>query len=110
MIQRTEMRKLKKSLTLTASRQRYHNKNKTGGNFGYDLHPTDRENYPYPWMDLNGTYDTEGNLRLLSVTYQNIGKTRIQLINHENYQTVTYNEIVESLQMFLKVGMEEFPC
>ena len=110
MIQRTEMRKLKKSLNLPTARQGYHNKNKSGGNFGYWLYPTSRDKYPYPSMDVNGVYDTDGNIRLLSVTYMNIGRTRQQLINHENYQTITYNEIVELLQTFLKVGIAEFPC
>lgn len=109
MLKRTDMRKLKKTLNLKASRQRYHNKNLTGGNFGYDLHPTDRENYPYPWMDVNGVYDTEENIRLLSVTYQNIGRSRMRLIHKDNYKDITYEEIATNLHDYLKVMMREFP-
>ena len=103
------MRKLKKSLNLKASRQRYHNKNLTGGNFGYDLHPTDRNSYPYPWLDVNGVYDTEGNIRLLSVTYQNIGRSRMRIIHKDNYKALNYENVVAFLQDFLKVCVEKFP-
>lgn len=108
MIKRIELRNLKKDMNLHASRQRYHNKNKSGGNFGYDLYPIKTDNYPYPWLDVNGDYDTEGNIRLLSVTYQNIGRTRVRIIG-KNWETIPYTELVEKLQTFLKIREEQFP-
>lgn len=74
---------LKKLLKLDRAIKRYHNKNKSGGNFGFTLVKVKEKEY---WFDLHGIYDTEGNIRSLGFSTFDFRK------RHD------FNEIPESME------------
>jgi len=48
---------IKNALGIVRAIKRYHNKNKSGGNFGFTLIKGDR------WFDLNGYHDLSGHVK-----------------------------------------------
>lgn len=60
-------KRLKKLLNFNRAIKRYHNKNKSGGNFGFTLVKiTPSKRKEEVWLTLDGVYDTEGRIRILS--------------------------------------------
>jgi len=48
---------IKKATGIDTSVKRYHNRNKSGGNFGFSLRKGNR------WFDLNGYHDLSGHVK-----------------------------------------------
>ena len=51
-----DLKQLKKLTGAISCRKRYHNKNKTGGNFGIDIYMKNG------YQEIGGTYNTEGEI------------------------------------------------
>jgi hypothetical protein len=88
---------IKKILGFDTAKVRYHNKNKTGGNFGTN-YVYGKFNTPgYENYEINGQYDVQGNLIQLGIgpAYQ-IGY-RMDPNNIHNLQ-----ELIEAFKMVIK--------
>ena len=85
--------KLKKALKLTKARKRYHNKNKTGGNFGMDLQKDGK------WYELNGAYDTHGNIYRLAVG--EIYDVKARILNPQNASEMEWDRLIPLISRFL---------
>jgi len=62
---------IKKATGIDTSVKRYHNKNKSGGNFGFSLRKGDR------WFDLSGYYDLTGHVK--GLRFANFGAAGVPL-------------------------------
>lgn len=91
---------LKKLLGFDRAMKRYHNKNKSGGNFGFTLIKSKNEKRKKDyWFNLHGIYDTEGNIRSLGFSTFDFRK------RHD------FNEIPESMEdlaLKMKEPMKKF--
>jgi len=88
--------KLKKELNLIKATKRYHNKNKSGGNFGIDLRITPKGK----WFTISGYHNLDNE-----VTSARIGKSfnpGMTLINPNNYKFADYREFISTISRHIK--------
>ena len=87
--------KLKKMLNATKASRRYHNKNKSGGNFGINVYTDGKDSF-----EINGRYNTQGEITSLGVgrlwgmptDYRSVSKiTKTQLLN---IIKAKYNQVI----------------
>ena len=80
---------LKKDVGLHRVLKRWHNHNKTGGNFGINLYPMDHASKKF---EITGEHDTDGTVRRLRFgeLYQ-VGQT---LFDNEYYSLWDYDKLV----------------
>ena len=62
---------IKKALGIDTCVKRYHNRNKSGGNFGFTLVKGDR------WFDLNGYHDLTGHVK--GLRFANFGAAGVPI-------------------------------
>ena len=88
---------IKKSLNAKRANMRYHNKNKSGGNFGMNVY-LEPGNY-----EFNGDYNTRGEIVRLTFApmYQGVG---VRIIRPDNYQTETYQSVMNRVKEILAGG------
>jgi len=98
--------KLKKDAKLHRVVMRYHNLNKTGGNFGINLYPTSE---PYVYGGNVKSYEFSGYHYLdgviysmhFSLLYGGIGE---KIITKENYMDMTYAQLLAILNKVIQGG------
>jgi len=92
---------IKKSLNALSVSKRYHNKNKSGGNFGINV-MFHRELKPGNY-EFNGDYNTRGEIVRLTFApmYQGVG---VRIIRPDNYQTETYQSVMNRVKEILAGG------
>lgn len=93
--------KLKKALGLNKATKSYHNKNKSGGNFGINL----REVPEGKMFVLNGAHDLNGDVYNLSIDSVRLGFPSVGLVSISNYQFVEMSQVLNGVAMY----MEEYP-
>ena len=93
--------KLKKALGLNTAAKSYHNKNKSGGNFGINL----REVSEGKWFVLNGAHDLNGDVYNLSIGSVRLGYPSVGIVSISNYQFVDMSQVLNAVAMY----MEEHP-
>src|SRR5260221_8767031 len=71
-------RSMKKHFNCKTSAFRWHNKNNSGGNFGLEIRGLDGKNY-----EINGYYDSNGNIRNLRFGYVFHTYTRLSAMTFE---------------------------
>ncbi len=91
---------LKKDLHLRRCLKRWHNHNRTGGNFGINLMRNER-----PHFEITGYHDLEGNVYNLTFgrLYNGVGMT---LISKEKGYSITYEQMIK----LIKKGFEKGDC
>ena len=93
--------KLKKGLGLNKATKSYHNKNKSGGNFGIDL----REVPEGKWFVLSGSHDLNGDVYDLSIDSARLGFPSVRLVSINSYQSVELPQVLNGVAMY----MDEYP-
>ncbi|MCK5013678.1 MAG: hypothetical protein KAS66_07650 [Candidatus Omnitrophica bacterium] len=93
--------KLKKGLGLNKATKSYHNKNKSGGNFGIIL----RETPEGKWFILNGAHDLNGDVYNLSIGSVRLGIPSVGLVSINTYQSVEISQVLNGVVMY----MDEYP-
>ena len=92
--------KLKRDLNLMRANQRWHNKNKSGGNFGYNLFSdpgVSRTNF-----ELTGAYNTKGEIT--SLRFGRIWQAGTPI---ENLQLYVYPDLITNLRKRMEY-MQQF--
>ena len=93
--------KLKKALGLNTAIKSYHNKNKSGGNFGINL----RETPEGKLFVLSGSHDLNGDVYGLTIDSVRIGFPSIRLVSINSYQSVEMSQVLNGVVMY----MDEYP-
>lgn len=103
-IQELNGTKLKKDLGLRRVIKRYHNRNKSGGNFAYNLLMAG-EKVGAIHFELHGYHDIDGHITSLKLgrLYQLPFMT---LIEFKTGKTCDYGELVETLKAGMKYYLE----
>lgn len=92
---------IKKVLNAQQVAQQYHNRNKSGGNFGINIAMQNGDRF-----SMNGIYDTQKVIRRLSVAEGwGIGE---KVIREDNYQTFTFEDLSRVLKE--KIGKDIQPA
>ncbi len=89
---------LKKDLCIERVIKRYHNRNKSGGNFGINLMTGKSKNF-----ELNGNHDTNDVITSLYFTelYHGVGE-RIISFRHDENIFLTYNMLIPMIKNKIK--------
>lgn len=94
--------RIKKSLGAFKVAKRWHNKNKSGGNFGINIYPrsTSLNDQAY---EITGYHNTKGYVTRLrfSELYQAVGPS---LITKENWEAATYEDILLAIKELIDGG------
>ena len=97
--------KLKKSLELHRAAYRWHNKNKSGGNFGINLDTS--ANWQELHFELTGYYNAQGQVIGLSFGKQFQATPKIQDVHLLDYDGLIEicKRRMEALQQFAAIGV-----
>ena len=90
-------REIKKSLGLDKAVFRYHNKNKTGGNFGIDLIIGSWGNPNFKHYELSGEYDLSGQISRLRVGYA-------YQLGYNIVEVKDLNELISYIKLMIERG------
>ena len=86
--------RLKKALGLRRAVRRYHNKNKSGGNFGINLYTHTQGDY-----EITGDYDPLENIRLLSIGQ--LYQPGMLVCSNSNYKDYTFEYLISQLKLLI---------
>ena len=86
--------RLKKALGLRRAVRRYNNKNKSGGNFGINLHTHSQGNF-----EITGDYDPYGTIRLLSIGQ--LYQPGMLVCRNENYKDYTFDYLISQIKLLI---------
>ena len=84
--------RLKKALDLYKANQRWHNRNKSGGNFGFNLFQSPRHKFGKDYQ-LVGAYDTLG--RVTSLTFGRLFQAGYKI---DNLYDLTFERLIEVIK------------
>lgn len=87
--------KLKKDLVLRSVVKRWHNKNKSGGNFGINLYPFNEPNY-----EITGYHDLKGNVTSLRVGV--LWQVGTQIFTKNTMDKWTYDKLISVIKKLIE--------
>ncbi len=88
--------KLKKALPVTHAKRRYHNQNKSGGNFGINLKTINSKKFDF---ELNGMYNVDGVVYRLSVS--EMYQPGMKVITINNYDRISHYELFHKVKNYM---------